>query len=82
MDAKSPVIKLVKVDADLFESVAYVDSTRQLFVKLRKSPAMCFNDMPRFRFNGLLGAPRKDAYFTTYIKDKFLAKEVTLPTPM
>jgi KTSC domain len=79
MVPNDPTVKMVQVDADSFESVGYIDSTRQLFIKFRKKPMLCIEDMPRFRFTGLLNAPRKDAYYDTFIKDRFLAKEVTTP---
>ena len=64
------------VDAQMFESIGYSNSTRQMFVKFRGSPPMCFDGVPGFRFQGLMSAPRKDAYFKTYIKDRFQAKEL------
>ena len=82
MIGPASTVKMVKVEANMFESVGYIDSTRELYVKFRNSPTLCFMDMPRFRYNGLLAAPRKDAYYTTYIKDKFLTKQVTLPSGM
>lgn len=72
-------IKMTPVNANMFESVGYVDSTRQLFIKFKNSSTVCFNDMPRFRYTGLMAAPRKDAYFNTYIKDRFLTKQVSSP---
>ena len=72
-------IKMTPVNANIFESVGYVDSTRQLFIKFKNSSTVCFNDMPRFRYTGLMAAPRKDAYFNTYIKDRFLTKQVSSP---
>jgi hypothetical protein len=71
-----PNVKMTPVNAKLFESVGYVDAKRQLYVKFRNSPTLCFDDMPRFRYTGLMAAPRKDAYFQTYIKNQFLCKEV------
>ena len=75
-----PNVKMIPVDADLLESVGYVESSRQLFIKFSPAPTVCFNNVPGFRYIGLLNAPRKDAYFKTFIKDRFLAKEVTPPT--
>jgi hypothetical protein len=71
-----PVIKWVSVDADQFESISYVMSTRQLLVKFRNAPSMIFEGVPGFRYQGLLNAPRKDAYFNTFIKNGFLKKEL------
>ena len=78
MIANTPV-KMVPVDANMFESVGYVDSTRSLYVKFRNAPTLVFADMPRFRYTGLMSAPRKDAYFRTFIKDRFLTKEAPPP---
>jgi hypothetical protein len=62
------------VDADLFESIGYADGTRMLHIKFRNSPAMCFQKVPRFRYEGLLAAPRKDAYYRSFIQNKFMTK--------
>jgi hypothetical protein len=70
------MVKMMAVDATLFESVGYVMSKRQLLVKFRNSPTMCYEGVPGFRYQGLLSAPRKDAYFKTYIQNQFLTKEV------
>jgi hypothetical protein len=66
-------LKLAPVDADLFESVGYEDLTHTLYLKLRDGTTVRFQKVPRFRYMGLLGAPRKDAYFMTFIKDQFLS---------
>jgi hypothetical protein len=68
-------IKMTPVDADTFESVGYAMAGRKLYVKFRSAPAKCYEGVPGFRYQGLLAAPRKDAYFRTYIKDQYLAKE-------
>jgi hypothetical protein len=75
-----PDVKMIPVDASMFESIGYVESSRQLFIKFSPAPTVCFNNVPGFRYIGLLNAPRKDAYFKTFIKDRFLTKEVVLPT--
>jgi KTSC domain len=77
-----PDVKMIPVDADLLESVGYVEPSRQFFVKFRNGPTLCLNNVPGFRYTGLLAAPRKDAYFKTFIKDRFLTKEVAPPTAM
>jgi hypothetical protein len=74
--ALSQGLKLAPVDADLFESVGYEDLTHTLFLKLRDGTTLRFQKVPRFRYTGLLGAPRKDAYFRTFIKDHFLSAQV------
>ena len=75
-------IKLVLVDANMFESVGYVDVTRRLYIKFRSTPTLCFEKVPRFRYSGLISAPRKDAYYNTFIKNQFLSKAIELPPPM
>jgi len=79
MPIQPPAVKMVAVEADLFESVGYVTGARQLYIKFHKSPALCFNNVPGFRYEGLLAAPRKDAYYNTFIKNFFLSKTVELP---
>jgi KTSC domain len=56
-----------------------VSSARQLYIKFNKSPALCFNNVPGFRYEGLLSAPRKDAYYKTFIQNFFISKAVELP---
>jgi hypothetical protein len=72
-------VKIRPVEADLFESIGYRPQTRQLYVKFRNSPALCYENVPGFRYESLLTAPRKDAYYRTFIKDRFLTKPVELP---
>ncbi len=74
-------VKMVPVDADLFEAVGYIPKNRRLYIKFRNSPALCFDNVPGFRYESLLTAPRKDAYYRTFIKDRFLTKPVELPSP-
>ncbi len=79
MELPGQPVKLVPVDADEFGSVGFTDASHNLYVRFRDSSTLCFEKVPRFRFQGLLAAPRKDAYYRTFIKDKFLAKTVQLP---
>jgi hypothetical protein len=72
-------IKMLPVDADQFESVGFMETGHSLYIKFRNAPAVRYEKVPRFRFQGLLAAPRKDAYFKTFIKDQFLSKQVELP---
>jgi len=72
-------VKMVPVNANQFEAVGYAEATRELSIKFRNAPALCFEDVPRFRYTGLMSAPRKDAYYDTYIKNRFLTKPVQLP---
>jgi hypothetical protein len=71
-------VRMMPVDASSFESVGYALATRKLYIKFRDAPALCFEGVPGFRYQGLLTAPRKDAYYTTYIKNHFLTKEATV----
>jgi KTSC domain len=73
-------VKMTPVDSDLFETIGYTPKTRQLYIKFRTSPALCFDNVPGFRYEGLLAAPRKDAYYRTFIKDRFQTKPVELPS--
>jgi hypothetical protein len=74
-----PAVKMMPVNADQFEAVGYVTGVRQLFIKFKRPPTICFNNVPGFHYEGLLKAPRKDAYYNTFIKDRFISKEVVLP---
>jgi hypothetical protein len=69
------------VDADLFDAIGYASSTRRLYIKFRNSPALYFENVPGFRYDGLLAAPRKDAYYRTFIKDRFLTKPAESSPP-
>ena len=64
-------VRMEAVDADLLESIGYEDGSRMLHIKFRNSPALCFQKVPRFRYEGLLAAPRKDAYYKSFIQNKF-----------
>jgi hypothetical protein len=79
MDTQLQSVKMATVEADLFESVGYDNGSRSLIVKFRNAPAMRFEKVPRFRYQGLLGAVRKDAYYKTFIKDQFLSKTIQPP---
>ena len=70
---------MIPVDADTFESIGYVVNGRLLYVKFRNTPPLVFNNVPGFRYDGLMAAPRKDAYFQTFIKNFFLSKPAQLP---
>lgn len=72
-------VRMVPVDAEQFEAVGYLDKGKQLYIKFRKSPPLVFNNVPGFRFDGLMAAPRKDAYFDTFIKNFFVSKPADLP---
>jgi hypothetical protein len=75
-----PEVKMVPVDADLFEAVGYTPKTRMLFIKFRPpAGAVSYQNVPGFRYDGLLAAPRKDAYFETFIQNRFIEKPAILP---
>ena len=80
MEPTPQAVKMVPVDSDLFESVGYITRSRQLYIKFRNSPPLAFDNVPGFRYESLLTAPRKDAYYRTFIKDRFLTKPVELPS--
>ena len=83
MPTQVPEIKMVPVNADTFESVGYNSSTRTLYIKffMPQLHVISFQNVPGFRFDGLMAAPRKDAYYKTFIQNRFLEKPVELPTP-
>ena len=72
-------VKMVPVQAQMFESVGYCDASRHLYIKQKNGTVLCFEDVPRFRIQGLMTSPRKDGYYKVYIKDAFLSKETKLP---
>jgi hypothetical protein len=74
MEGLKPPVKMVGVDGDLVESVGFVDATHTMYINFRNSPPMIFEKVPRFRYQGLLNAPRKDAYYKTFIQNQFLSK--------
>jgi hypothetical protein len=71
-------LKWTRVGGNLVESVCYVQASRKLYVKFQNSTAACFQGVPGFRYQGLLSAPRKDAYFTAHVKNAFLSEPVPL----
>ena len=73
-------VKMMSVDAEAIESIGYVDGSRTMYIKFRGGRTLCINNVPRFRYQGMLASPRKDAYYTTYVKDRFLMKEVPSPS--
>lgn len=81
MAEQIPAIKMVPVHADAFDSVGYNSSNRSLVINFRlpQPHAVCFQNVPGFRHDGLMAAPRKDAYFKTFIQNRFLEKPVELP---
>ncbi len=76
MENQLQQLKMTKVDADLLESVGYEDLTHSLVLKFRDGGTLRFEKVPRFRFQGLMAAPRKDKYFRTFIQSQFLSKPV------
>ena len=73
-------VKMMSVDAEAIESIGYVDGSRTMYIRFRSGRTLCINNVPRFRYQGMLAAPRKDAYYTTYVKDRFLMQEVQSPS--
>ena len=81
MAEQIPEVKMVPVDADLFESVGYISKTRTLYIKFRPpAGAVSYQNVPGFRFDGLLAAPRKDKYYESFIQNRFIEKPTVLPT--
>lgn len=71
---------MVPVDAGLFEAVGYVHQTRTLYIKFRPpAGTVCYQNVPGFRYDGLIAAPRKDAYYETFIQNRFIEKPAVLP---
>ena len=74
MEGQAGQHKMVPIESDMLESVGFSDITHTMYVKFKNSPTMCFEKVPRFRYQGLMAAPRKDAYFKTFIQNQFLSK--------
>jgi hypothetical protein len=74
MNPPAQAIKMAPVEADDLESVGYSEATRTLYIKFRDGTTLRFEKVPRFRYEGFLAAPRKDAYHKTFIKNQFLTK--------
>jgi hypothetical protein len=72
-------VKMVTVDEDSFVAFGYASSKRQLHVTLRNNTTLVFQNVPGFRYEGLLAAPRKEAYYKTFIQNAFLAKPAPPP---
>lgn len=79
MDTYGQSLKMLPVESDQIEAVGFIEQTHSLYIKFRNSPPMLFEKVPSFRFQGFLAAPRKDAYFRTFIQGHFLSKETSLP---
>ena len=57
---------MVSVNADAFESVGYVATARTLFIKFKNLPTMSYENVPGFRYEGLMAAPRKAVSATEF----------------
>jgi len=69
-----PIVKMVPVEADSFVAVGYATTARKLYITFQKGDTLIYDNVPGFRFEGLMAAPRKEAYFKTFIKDVFISK--------
>jgi hypothetical protein len=76
METHAQPVKFVPMETDAFEAVGYDSASRCLFMKLRDGTTVRLEKVPQFRFAGLLSAPRKDAYYRSFIKGQFLSKPV------
>jgi hypothetical protein len=65
---------MVPVDDDSLAAVGYFAPARQLHITYRNGNTLLFQNVPGFRYEGLLAAPRKEKYFKTFIEHQFLAK--------
>jgi hypothetical protein len=76
MEMPNQHVKLVPTDSEGFEAVGYDASARCMIMKLRDGTTIRLENVPRFRYSGLLSSPRKDAYYRAFIKGHFLTKNV------
>jgi hypothetical protein len=77
METQGQSVKLVPMtDTEAFEAVGYDTAARCLVLKLHDGTTIRMEKVPQFRYQGLMGSPRKDAYFRAFIKGQFLSKPV------
>ena len=67
-------VKMVPVDEDSFVAIGYAASGRQLHITYRNGTTVIFQNVPGFRYEGLLAAPRKEAYYKTFIENRCITK--------
>jgi hypothetical protein len=79
MTGPGQAVKMVPVKAALFEAIGYDGSARTLHIKMLDGSTLRFENVPHFRYDGFFTAPRKDAYYNTFIKGKFLTKTAAAP---
>ena len=72
-------VKMGPVDEDSFVAIGYVAPARQLHISYRNGTTVIFQNVPGFRYDGLLAAPRKEAYYKTFIENRFLTKVAPAP---
>jgi len=74
-------VKMIPADEDSFVAFGYAAPARQLHITLRNQTTLIYQNVPGFRYEGLLAAPRKEAYYKTFIQNAFLAKPAPGPAP-
>ena len=72
-------VKMVPVAEDSFVAVNYMAPARQLRIAFRNGTTLLCHNVPGFRYDGWLAAPRKEAYFKTFIEHQFLAQPAPPP---
>jgi hypothetical protein len=78
MNIQAQPFKMVPLDSEMIESVGFVEATHCMFIKFKDGKTVCLEKVPRFRLQGLLAAPRKDAYYKSFIQNQFLSKPVEM----
>ena len=68
------IVKMMPVEADSFTAIGYAPGARELYIAFQSGTTLRYANVPGFRYEGLQTAPRKEAYFKTFIKDVFLSK--------
>jgi hypothetical protein len=79
MAITASVVKMIPVETDTFTAFGYATGARLLYVTFRNGTTLAYQDVPGFRYEGLVAAPRKEAYFRTFIMNSFLAKAAPPP---
>ena len=72
-------VKMITVDEDSFTAFGYAAGNRTLYITFRNGTSLAYQNVPGFRYEGMVAAPRKEAYFKTFIQNNFLSKAATPP---
>lgn len=63
--------QVVQVQSDDPGSVSYDEGSRRLVVTFQNGSIYEYTDVPRDVYLGIMAAPSRGVYFTTYVKDRY-----------